>query len=68
LSASNIENLQDLVTNVTLLVEVGRLFSRHAGMPGQTPVEIRQELLRLQARIHKKIPKDEKRQEEFAHR
>jgi hypothetical protein len=51
--------------NVTLLVEVGKLFSRHAGMPGRTLVEIRQELLRLQARFEKKKPKDEKKQEDF---
>jgi hypothetical protein len=65
MSANNIENVEDLVTNVNLLVEVGKLFSKHAGMPGRTPVELRQELLRLQARFEKKKPKDEKEQEEF---
>jgi hypothetical protein len=65
MSANNIDNIE-VVTNVSLLIEVGRLFSRHAGMPGRTPVELRREILRLQARFEKKKPKDEKRQEEFA--
>jgi hypothetical protein len=34
MSANNIDNIEDLVTNVTLLIEVGRIFSRHAGMHG----------------------------------
>jgi hypothetical protein len=35
-------------------------------MPGRTLVEIRQELLRLQARLHKQKPRNEKQREELA--
>jgi hypothetical protein len=66
MSANKIDYVKDLVTNVTLLVEVGRLFSSHAGMPGRTPVEIRQELLRLQVRLHKQKPRNEKEREDLA--
>jgi hypothetical protein len=61
MSAKNIDRFEDLVTNVTLLVEVGRIFSSHIGMPGRTPAEIRQELLRLQKRYYKQKPRNEKR-------
>jgi hypothetical protein len=47
MTANNIDDIEDLVSNVTLLVEVGKIFIRHVGMPGRTPAEIRQELLRL---------------------
>jgi hypothetical protein len=66
MSANNIGKVQDLITNVTLLVEVGRLFSSHTGMPGRTLVEIRQELLRLQVRLHKQKPRNEKEREDLA--
>jgi hypothetical protein len=60
MSANKIVNVQDLVTNVTVLMEVGRIFSNHTGMPCRNPMEIQQELLRLQSRLHKKKPKNEK--------
>jgi hypothetical protein len=58
--------LKELVTNVTLLVEVGRLFSSHTSMSGRSSVEIRQELLRLQARLPKQKPRNAKERQYLA--
>jgi hypothetical protein len=59
MSDNKIDSFEELLSRVTHITEVGKALSRQIGghppqrMPGRTPEEIRQELLRLHSRWKK---------------